>query len=80
LEEGCLFTAHSLDIAIEIVDDLSGYALDLFDLVDLSFLKERLVLTEDGFDGCFEYVRLCFRLLLDLRLLNYNLLLFLFLL
>lgn len=80
LEECSLFTAHSFDVAIEIVDNLSSYALNLLNVIDACLFKQALILTVYRFNRSFEYIGLCFWLRNDLWLFNNNLLFLLFLL
>jgi hypothetical protein len=46
LEKGCLLTAHSFDITIEVVDDLPSYPLNLLNVIDTCLFKQTLILTE----------------------------------
>jgi len=68
-----LISALALDVTIEVVRDLTSYALDFLDLMYLSLVKQGLVLGKHLFDSGLEYIRLSLRLQDNLWLLHNHL-------
>lgn len=56
IQKCLLFTAHSLDVTIEVVNYLASDAAYLLYFVDFGLFEKGLVLGEHGLNRCFEYV------------------------
>jgi hypothetical protein len=53
LEEGCLLNTHSLHIAIEVVYYLTGYPLNLLNVIDTCLFEQALILAVYRFNRRF---------------------------